>query len=69
MAGGPSAGLHYVLGWAVAPRYFCTEHGKVPRREFPPAERRRMLLGSVLRLAVVLTCLVALGWLLVTWLA
>jgi hypothetical protein len=68
MAGGPSAGLVYVLGWAFAPRYFCPEHGEVPRGEFPPPLRRRMLLASVLRLAVALACLVALGWLLVWWL-
>jgi hypothetical protein len=32
------------------------------------AAKRRMLLGSVLRLAVVLMCLLAGGWLLFAWL-
>jgi hypothetical protein len=59
MAGGPGAGLVYVLGWVLAPRYFCPEHGEVPRPELPPAARRRMLAGSVLRLAVLLACLLA----------
>jgi hypothetical protein len=62
ITGGPSAGVHWLFGWTLFPRYICPEHGLIPRGEFLPAQRRRIAWGSALRLLVGLVCLGILGW-------
>lgn len=42
MAGGPSAGLGFLLFGAFFRRFRCPEHGIIPRQEFPAGDRWRM---------------------------
>jgi hypothetical protein len=65
LAGGPSAGLLYVLFGGFFRSYHCPEHGRIPWAEFPAAQRRSMWLYSLLWLLLALAGVAALGWLLV----
>jgi hypothetical protein len=63
LAGGPSAGLLYVLFGAFFRSYHCPEHGRIPQAEFPAAERGRMRFYSFSWLLGALFAIVGLGWL------
>ena len=63
LAGGPSAGLLYVLFGAFFRSYHCPEHGRIPRAEFPAGQRRRMLARSLGWLLVAALAAAGLGWL------
>ena len=65
LAGGPSAGLLYVLLGPLFRSHHCSEHGRIPRAEFPAAQRQKMWLHALLWLAVALVAVAALGWVLV----
>jgi hypothetical protein len=52
--------LLYVLGGPFVRRFVCPEHGRIPCREFPAADRRRMFAGAVVRSLPALALLAAL---------
>ncbi len=64
LAGGPSLGVLYILFGPFFTRYYCPEHGRIRREEFPPADRRRMLLWSLGLCLLAAVALTGLGWLL-----
>ena len=51
-------GLFFVLLAAAFGSFACAKCGKIPRKEFPPADRKKMALGSVVMALVAVGVLV-----------